>query len=194
MPEPTDAFDALDDYATAVGMVVYEWNYLHEELGRLFVVVRNEDKARLLTKWWSCKTDAGQRTMLKDAVTNAPKVRWKRLPKAAPDLNWLLERVNELAEDRHNAVHAPVLLYFKQDDSAEVMAAYLKAYPRHPRAENLMGKDLLVEFAWCAGYATALSRFTLLLRMAILLPRRYEWPERPDIPKREDFSGASRRS
>jgi hypothetical protein len=191
--EPTDVFDALDDYATAVGRVVYEWNYLHEELGRLFVVVRNEDKALLLTKWWSCKTDAGQRTMLKDAVTNAPKGGWKKeRPRAVDDLNWLLERVDELAEDRHNAVHAPVSPYFNADGSAEVMAAYLKAHPRHPRAEKLMGKDLLVEFAWCAEYATALSRFTLLMRMAILL-RRYEWPPRPDIPKREDFSGASRR-
>jgi hypothetical protein len=151
----TDAFDSLDEYATAVGRVVYEWNYLHEELGKLFVVVRNEDKDRLPIKWWSCKTDTGQRRMLKDAVTNAPKLRWKGLPKATADLNWLLERVNELAEDRNDAVHAPVSLYFKQDRSAEVMAAYLKAHMRHPRAESLTGKDLLVEFAWCAGYAAA---------------------------------------
>lgn len=190
----TDAFDALDEYATAVGRVVYEWNHLHEELGKLFVVVRNEDKDRLLIKWWSCKTDTGQRKMLKDAVTNAPKLRWKGLPKAPADLNWLLERVNELAEDRNDAVHAPVSPYFKQDGSTEVMAAYLNAHPRHPRAESLMGKVLLVEFAWCAGYAAALIGFTRRLRLAIAFPRLQEWPERPDIPKREDFSGASRRS
>ena len=52
--QPPSLGEALDDYARAVGMVVYEWNHLHEELGRLFVVVRRGDKDRLLTKWWSC--------------------------------------------------------------------------------------------------------------------------------------------
>ena len=193
-PEPNAIFEALDDYAIAVGRVVYEWNHVHEELGRLFVAVRNEDKDRLLTKWWSCKTDGGQRTMLRDAVTNAPtKNGWKKeFPKAVDDLNWLLNHVDELAEDRHNAVHAPVSPYFNADGSTEVMAAYLNARPRHPRAEKLMGKEL-VEFAWCERYAETLSGFIRRLRMAMALPRRFEWPERPDIPKREDFSGASRR-
>jgi hypothetical protein len=193
IPEPNAIFDALDDYAIAVGRVVYEWNNLHEELGRLFVAVRNEDKAPLLTKWWSCETDKGQRKKLRDAVTNARKVRWKALPKAVADLEWLLERVDELAEDRHNAVHAPVSPYFNADGSTEVIAAYLSAHPRHPRAEKLMGKELTVEFAWCAWYATILSGYTRRLRMAMALPRRVEWPPRPDIPTREDFSGESRR-
>jgi hypothetical protein len=57
-----------------------------------------------------------------------------------------------------------------------------------------MGKDLLVEFAGCEGYAERLSGYALRLKLAIGLPDRFEWPqERPDIPKREDFSGASRR-
>ena len=74
------------------------------------------------------------------------------------------------------------------------MAAYMSAHLGHPRAENLMGKDLLVEFAWCAQYATALSIFAYRLRLAISSPKGYEWPEqRPDIPKREGFSGESRR-
>jgi hypothetical protein len=134
--EPNAVFDALD-YALAVGRVVYKWNNLHEELGRLFVAVRNEDKAPLLTKWWSCETDKGQRKKLRDAVTNARKVRWKALPKAVADLEWLLERVDELAEDRHNAVHAPVSPYFNADGSTEVMARVLvRASPTSPRRET----------------------------------------------------------
>ena len=30
----------------------------------------------------------------------------------------------------------------------------------NPRAKKLMGKELLVEFAWCEAYAETLSRFT----------------------------------
>jgi hypothetical protein len=115
-------------------------------------------------------------------------------PKAFNDLNWLLERAEELAEHRNNAVHAPCSPYLNADGSTEVKAAYLSAHQRHPRAARLMGKDLLVEFAWCAWYASTLSRFTQILRMAIGAPGRYEWPERPKIPRRADFSGESRRS
>ena len=193
MSEPTPPQDAFEAYAKAVGSVVYEWNYLHEELGRLFVIVRSEDRGLLLAKWWSCETDKRQRKMLKDAVTNAPKVRWKKLPKAFNDLNWLLDRAEELAEDRNNAVHAPCSPYLNADGSTEVKAAYLSAHQRHPRAEKLMGKDLLVEFAWCAWYAATFKRFHPKIRMAIGALERYEWPERPKIPTRADFSGASHR-
>jgi hypothetical protein len=63
-----------------------------------------------------------------------------------------------------------------------------------PRAKKLMGKELLVEFAWCEAHAETLSRFTRMLGIAIALPERYEWPERPKILSPEDFSGESRRS
>jgi hypothetical protein len=57
-----------------------------------------------------------------------------------------------------------------------------------------MGKELLVEFAWCERYAETLSRFTKILGIAIALPERYLWPERPKILPRDHFSSESRRS
>jgi hypothetical protein len=54
----------------------------------------------------------------------------------------------------------------------------------NPRAKRLMGKELLVEFAYCEGYAETLSRFTEMLGIAIAFPERYRWPERPKILSR----------
>jgi hypothetical protein len=65
---------------------------------------------------------------------------------------------------------------------------------RNPRAKNLIGKELLIEFAWCENYAENLSRFTQHLGAAIAFPDRYAWPEQPKILSRENFSGESRRS
>ena len=46
----------------------------------------------------------------------------------------------------------------------------------NPRAKRLMGKELLVEFAWCEGYAETLSRFTNMLGPAVAFPDRCQWP------------------
>ena len=57
-----------------------------------------------------------------------------------------------------------------------------------------MGKELLVEFAWCESFAETLSRFTEMLANAIAFPDRFPWPQRPNILPREYFSGESRRA
>ena len=37
-----ETHEAIEAYCVAVGLVVYEWNDLHEKLARLFAVVRGE--------------------------------------------------------------------------------------------------------------------------------------------------------
>jgi hypothetical protein len=182
---------AIEAYCAKVGEVVYEWNDLHEKLAQLFAVVRDGDRQKALAKWHSLETDRAQRKKLRNAVDNARADFWKKLPEARGDLTWLLARVDELAEDRHDAIHSPCSLYVRGDGSREVMAALRSAKARNRRAKNLEEKDLLVEFAWCAWRARDLCMFADMLAAAI--QGRQTWPERPKLLSRADFSGESRR-
>ena len=185
-----DTIEAFDAYVAAVGKVAHAWNYLHEQLGVLFVAVTGMERNVALANWYSVRSDRAQREMLKAAVNATNSERSKKLPEAPDDLIWLLDRADELAEDRNNAVHAPCSLYISGSGS-EMGAAFFNG---NPRAKKLMGKELLVEFAWCESYAETLSRFTEMLGIAIAFPDRFPWPQRPKILSREDFSGESRRS
>ena len=86
--------------------VSHEWNHLHEKLGELFAVVIDAERVVALAIWYSTESDRAQRKMLKAAV-NANPARWKAFPKATDDLKWLLDRTEEVAEHRNNAVHPP---------------------------------------------------------------------------------------
>jgi hypothetical protein len=186
--------EAVEAYCAAVGLVVYNWNDLHEKLARLFALVRGGDRKEALTKWYAIRSDRDQRHKLRKAVNKAPGDRWTKSPKAPDDLNWLLDCADELAERRNDAIHAPCSLYFRGDGSAEVLAAVRSAGAGNPRANNLKEKDLLVEFHLCAHHALTLGQLTERLGAAIASPDRYEWPERPKFPSAADFSGVSRRS
>jgi hypothetical protein len=104
---------AFDAYVAAVGKVAYAWNYLHEELGKLFVVVSGAEREVALSIWYSVRNDGAQREMLRAAVNATNSERSERLPKAPDDLKWLLDRANDLADARNNAVHAPCSLYIE---------------------------------------------------------------------------------
>jgi hypothetical protein len=188
-----DTREAIEAYCVAVGLVVYEWNDLHERLARLFVLVRDGDAQKALTAWYAIRSDTEQREKLRWAISETTAGRWKKSPRAPDDLKWLLDRADKLARDRNNAIHAPCSLYLRGDGSSEVMAAVRSANAGSGRAKNLEGKDLLTEFHWCAAYALRLSQFAGMLAPAMASPDQYEWPGRPKIPSRADFSAVSRR-
>jgi hypothetical protein len=118
------------------------------------------------------------------AAVNAMPSRWEALPRAPADLKWLLDRVDEVAEHRNNAVHAPCTLYVGggEDGGSEMGAAFFNG---NSRARKLMGKRLLVEFDWCERYAENLSVFAQKLTTAITFSERYPWPNRPSKPTRK---------
>jgi hypothetical protein len=182
--------EAFEAYVAAVGKVAYAWNYLHEKLALLFAVISGAEREVALTSWYSIMSDRRQRKMLHDAINATDSQRWNEMPNALDDLEWLLENAQLLADHRNDAVHAPCSLYVG-GNGAEMGAAFFNG---HPRAKKLMHTDLLVEFAWCEGYAEALSRFTQMLETAIVFPDRIEWPRRPEILTRDHFAGATRRS
>jgi hypothetical protein len=185
--------EAIEAYCVAVGLVVYEWNDLHEQLARLFALVREGDRQESLTEWYAIRSDARQREKLRSAMTETTPDRWKKSPRAPDDLKWLLDRADKLASDRNNAIHAPCSLYLRGHGSPEVMGAVRSSNAGNRRAKNLEGKDLLIELHWCAAYAVRLGQFTGMLAPAMASPDHYEWPERPKIPSRADLSEVSRR-
>jgi hypothetical protein len=133
-----------------------------------------------LAIWYSTKSDRTQRDMLEAAV-NASPGRWE--PKARDGLKWLLCCADELAERRNDAVHAPVTFHMgpREDGGFEVVASY---FAGNPRAKNLRGKRLLVEFDWRERYAETLSRFSDGLVAAIAYPDSNRWPDPPPKPTR----------
>ena len=190
---PADAVEAaFEEYYLAVGKVARAWNRLHEYLGQLFVIASGADWKQpwvALAIWYSVKSDRIQRDMLRAAV-NAKSGRWEKLPKALDDLKWLLDRCDELAEHRNDAVHAPCSIYIGSGpNGAEMGPAYFAA--ANPRvknlsAKNLRGKQLIAEFEWCEKYAWTLIGFIQRLEKPITLPDDgYRWPDRPPKPTRK---------
>jgi hypothetical protein len=189
----SETHEAIEAYCVAVGLVVYEWNDLHEKLAGLFALVRGGDRQETLSEWYAVRSDARQRAMLRCAIAETTSGRWKTSPRVPDDLKWLLDRADKLASDRNNAIHAPCSLYLRGDGSSEVMAAVRSANAGNRRAKDLEGENLLTEFHWCAAYAVRLGQFAEMLAPAMASPDRYEWPVRPKIPSRADLSRVSRR-
>ena len=134
--------EAIEAYCVAVGLVVYEWNDLQEKLARLlFALVREGDRQETLSEWYAIRSDTRQREKLRCAITETTSDRWKRSPRAPDDLKWLLDRVDKLASERNNAIHAPCSLYLRGDGSSEVMAAVRSANAGSRRAKDLEGED-----------------------------------------------------
>ena len=115
--------EAIEAYCVAVGLVVYEWNDLHEKLARLFALVRGGDRAETLMEWYAIWSDTRQREKLRRAIAETTSGRWKKSPGVPDDLKWLLDHADKLANVQNNAIHAPCSLYLRGEGSSEVMAA-----------------------------------------------------------------------
>jgi hypothetical protein len=74
--------EAIEAYCVAVGLVIYEWNDLHEKLARLFALVRGGDRQETLAEWYAIRSDTRQREKLRCAMTETTSDRWKKSPRA----------------------------------------------------------------------------------------------------------------
>ena len=96
-----DTREAIEAYCVAVGLVVYEWNDLHEKLAQLFAVVREGDKRETLAEWYAIRSDTKQREKLRCAIIETTSGRWEKSPRAPGDLKWLLDCANKLGGAAH---------------------------------------------------------------------------------------------
>jgi hypothetical protein len=164
-------------YVSGVGMVAHAWNALHEELGRLFIVVVKPAQTRVASAvWYSPFSDRAQRDMLLAAIDKSDDLLFGKLPPSAKeDMIWALKTINKLGDMRDNAIHAPISLYDNGSNS-EMAASFLSG---HRRAKNLAGKQILVEFDWCKRYAERMTAFIQHTRHAMMLNGDALWPDRP---------------
>jgi hypothetical protein len=169
----------IQPYVMALGKVAHAWNYLQEALGQLFCAVTGlESDNTGQAIWHSTPNDRAQREMLKAAINASNHRRLtKDLPKAKDDIPWLLNQADKLAEDRNNAVHAPMAVT-TDGKTVEIIPA---AYYGNPRARKLAGKDILAEFEWYEHRADTLTRFARAIRTAITTDAA-PWPDRPQMP------------
>jgi hypothetical protein len=168
----------MNPYVTALGRVAHSWNYLQESLGQLFCTVTGLDERVGQAIWHSTSSDRAQREMLSAATSTSLDRRLTTdYPKAKEDIKWLLDRANKVADQRNDAIHAPISISIGQSEFEIVPASYYG----NPRAKKLVWKDIIAEFKWYELSADALTRFARAVRTAIQSDT-FPWPDKPQMP------------
>jgi hypothetical protein len=155
-PLPDRIEKVFAPHAREVGKLVASWNQLQERLDELFsVIVRKDHPGIALAIWYSTRSDLAQRQMLRASSEAAAAAGLFPEQAKKEDIKWLLDRTNELAQQRNDAIHAPVAFFTDQDGTR----------------------------SWYEKKASALSGFAL--RCAASLGNAdIGWPERPKLPNR----------
>ena len=173
---------ALESYKLALGKIAHAWNHMQEQLGMLFCMVSGLDNSMGMGIWHALKSDRSQRDLLEAAIIAAEKdEEWKHdFPKAKKDIEWLLKKVDALADWRNSAIHAPMY-------SGLELEVRPFTFWGNPNAAKLHGKDLFAHFEWYEHYADAIRLFASEMTLALMGRRRpnsawMPWPDRPLLP------------
>lgn len=186
--EDIDAANAtLQPYLLALGKVANSWNHLHEELGKVFCALTGLDISVGMAIWHSLKSDRSHRDILEGALkSRAADEEWtQQNPNAVKGITYLLNKVQELASKRNNAIHAPCDALPSGEDFEIKPITFFG----NKLAKNLIGKDILKEFQWYEKTADALLGHAWGVRFA--LDSHGTWPDKPDLPTlgQEDSPG-----
>jgi len=173
-------------YLHELALVVVAWNELHLELSQLFCVVAGiSDMDTGLRIWHSTDNDRAQRKLLREALggdlQHIPRVKDKGekfSERARSDIEYILKNVDSISGSRNSAVHSPYL--FAIEGKAITMQSF--DFFMSPRAKELRGKDLLLEFRRQRETSTALSAFAQSVRLALYIIPEPQWPVRPTLP------------
>jgi len=169
-------------YVRAVGEVVLAWNAMHDLLAELFWVVTGIPNGKIpLDIWHSIKNDWSQRDILRATTNAAFAGESGEHRRIREEIKWLLDRINSLAEQRNNAIHAP-LIFVRQSTDPSVGTIIPATFFGNPRAKNLVGKDLLKEFNWYRQMAVVLGSHALRLKFYLRKVEGAPWPDRPLLP------------
>lgn len=175
-----DIDEAIRQYATAVGYIVYEWNLLHERLGQIFALIHPEGKDVALADWYSKYDDTVLRKKLRKAVSNSDFSETIYKDKLQQELLWILKECCVLADDRNRAIHAPAIAHidFRRDVITDVKPFDVFG---HPRAKEFKGKDLLKELESYSQTARILGEYSEAVQGAIQFPMTNGLPMRPKL-------------
>ena len=171
---------AFTPVAVEIGHLARNWNALHENMGLIFSAMISPDrKALLLAVWHSPPSDRTQREMLRAALG-----RWRlerpHLSAVSNEIEWLLNKTEELSGKRNDALHAP--LHVLMNTTTYVFNVEPNYFWGHPMAKRLQGKDVLLEISKIRAQATCLMKWAgaiwLHLESARPLPQKPAWPTR----------------
>ncbi|MBX3348975.1 MAG: hypothetical protein KF747_09525 [Nitrospira sp.] len=173
-------------YLHELALLVVVWNELHMELSQLFCIAAGmPDMGTGLRIWHSTGNDRAQREFLREALhgdlQHLRRVKEKGklfADKAKEEIKFILKTVDTISGPRNDAIHSSYL--FKSDGKRITMCA--DDFFMSPRAKNLSGKDLLVEFQRQRSIATTLSIYSQGIRLALYLVPEPPWPARPKLP------------
>jgi hypothetical protein len=191
------AVTALEPYQLALGKVAHAWNHMQENLGLLFCGISGLDDTMGLGIWHALKSDRSQRDLLEAALlaASADEGFTNDLPKAKEDIEWLLKKVNALADGRNSAIHAPIFSLTGGEAEIRPLTIY-----QNPNAAKLLGKDILTEFEWYEAYFSVIRKFAAAMCIAMAGRRLTEfgslgpWPDRPLLPTVQQKSSHQDRS
>jgi hypothetical protein len=168
-------------YVIALGQLALAWNDLHEDIALLFIELLANGRAYPATDIWnSANFDRPRRAMLK-AVIGTQDDRFKRCPKLAEDVTWLLDEADKLEDARNDAIHSPLTTFTPDNFGSIDHIAPSLAFDNR-RAMKLARKDLLTEFRWCRDASLVLRDFAEQIYEAVAA--RTAWPDRPSLPNR----------
>lgn len=176
---PEELEEIFRPHATALGWVLYSWNWLHESLGALFeAVVRAGHGPVARAIWQSSNSDRAQRAMLL-AASVAAQSHTLTKPQGE-DIKWLYDMCDKLAQARNDAIHAPMFF----STSHEGTAVIPHDHQGNKRAKGLASRNLLNEFRWCRETASVLTDFSYRAAASLNHAERIPWPDRPPMPNR----------
>ena len=165
--------------ALEIAWIAFEWNRLQENLGKIFARVIRPDAPRLaLAVWHSTYNDRAQRDMLRAAVEHAYRDK-EPVPGMKDAIIKILREAGKLAERRNNAIHAPfVFIYSGVYD----LGVHPNTESENPRAKNLTGKDVLLEFEWYHAQLTELAHYADELEGHLWDQKQWPWPGKLQLP------------
>jgi hypothetical protein len=173
---------AFRPYATKLGILVFLWNQLHDNLSHLFqIVVNAANWPNLPYKiWFALESDALQRKILRDAL----EVNQNFTQERREDIKYLLTEIeHHLRPRRNDAIHAPLMMNTGLVSKAVRTWAEANIWSFSPRSASLRNKDLIREFDDCIELTEDLIDFSA--RMILHLRSHdgsYPWPQRPPPP------------
>jgi hypothetical protein len=164
-------------YVVALGNLVIAWNTLQEQLAELFwAITELSDSTIPLAVWHSTNNDRAQRQMLRAVVDSMYSQRAVReldsklkaaILRKKDDITWLLNKANSLADQRNDAVHAPLWFVIDTTGSDKIGEMVPATFYGNPRAGKLVGKNLLKEFRWYKESTDVLAGYALRVRFSL---------------------------
>ena len=180
--EPKWLFDtSYEPYATSIGYLVREWNYLQNKFCDLFCTIMEPTGYDVASAvWYAIQNDRLQRVLLIAAATKRLTPERGRKNKLHKDIEWVVAKANGLGSQRDDTIHSPVTMLI--GDPIRFVSMYFFG---NPRAMNLKGKDLLGEFELYRQNTIILKNYLSQLEYCVRLRLR-EAPTdiQPPLPEK----------